>query len=70
MIKFLDKQIRPINAYQLADWENKRRLVKSMLENFFWNGNNLLINRKKEFELVKNRHDDSSGGPRRNRTAA
>lgn len=61
---------RPVNAYQIASFENKRKLVKSMATNFSWNGEKLMINWKKEFEIVKNRHDDSSGGPRRNRTAA
>jgi site-specific DNA recombinase len=61
---------RPVNAYQIASFENKRKLVKSMATNFSWNGEKLMINWKKEFEIVKNRHDNSSGGPRRNRTAA
>ncbi len=60
----------PVNAYQIADFEKKRKLVKSMATNFSWETNLLVINWKKEFQLVKNRYKDLSGGPSENRTRA
>ena len=60
----------PVKSYQIDNPEKKRELVKSMLANFSWEQNKLILNWKSEFQLVKNRYKDSSGGPGGNRTPA
>ncbi len=45
----------PINIYNLAKPEQKRNFMKSMVENFFWDGSNLTLAWKKPFDLVAER---------------
>ncbi len=60
---------KPINTYRTSSDEKKREIVKSLVENFSWETKNdhkgLVIIWKKEFQIVANRHQSSSGGPRR-----
>lgn len=45
----------PILLYKMMDFEQKRRFLKSMVENFCWNGSNLTLVWKKPFDLVAER---------------
>ncbi|MDP3993434.1 MAG: recombinase family protein [bacterium] len=54
---------QPYLAYVQASDENKRRLVKSMLENTQWDQENLQIHWKKQFKLVAERNKSSVGSP-------
>ena len=55
-------------AYRMASDEKKRELVKSLVENFYWNGEKLMPGWKNEFKIVANRPRVSIGSPRGNRT--
>ena len=45
----------PLNIYNLGNPEQKRKFMKSMVENFIWNGSNLDLVWKKPFNLIAER---------------
>ncbi len=59
---------QPYIAYLKASDENRRQLVRSMLENIQWKNENLIIHWKKQFEIVSMRRESSIGSPTGNRT--
>ncbi len=58
----------PIESYKLASPDKKRRLVKSMMENFRLTLNNLDVDWKIPFDTIANREKDSWGGADGTRT--
>ncbi len=57
----------PINLYNLGTPDQKRKFMKSMVENFIWDGSNLALVWKKPFNLVAERpifHNGSATGSR------
>lgn len=54
---------KPSLAYRMASDEKKHDLVKSLMENFSWNGDSPMPVWKKEFEIVANRPKNSIGSP-------
>ena len=58
----------PYLAYKNASDENKRRLVRSMVENFSWEQRNLTTTWKKPFDLVAKRMKTTNCGPYQIRT--
>ena len=46
---------KPVNAYFLADDEDKKRLVRSLMEKFEWRNENLSVCWKKELKIVSER---------------
>ncbi len=56
----------PINLYNLAKPEQKRNFMKSMVENFYWNGSSLDLVWKKPFNLVAERPIFHNGSPKEN----
>ena len=56
-----------MNLYNLGNPEQKRKFMKSMVENFYWDGSNLTLAWKKPFDLVAERpifHNGSATGSR------
>ena len=51
---------KPLNAYFIADDFNKRRLVKSLVDKFQWENENLSICWRKEIEIVANRNKNTT----------
>ncbi|OGN26026.1 MAG: hypothetical protein A2925_04840 [Candidatus Yanofskybacteria bacterium RIFCSPLOWO2_01_FULL_44_22] len=45
----------PLNIYNLGNPEQKRKFMKSMVENFIWNGSNLDLVWEKPFNLIAER---------------
>ena len=44
-----------MNLYNLGNPEQKRKFMKSMVENFYWDGSNLTLVWKKPFNLIAER---------------
>jgi len=51
----------PSLAYKTASDDNRRRLVKSLVENFTWNDNKLMPDWKKECLPIQNRDKNLDG---------
>lgn len=51
---------KPLNAYFLADDVNKRRLVKSLIDKFQWENENLSICWRKEIKIVADRNKNTT----------
>ena len=58
----------PLNIYNLAKPEQKRKFMKSMVENFIWDGSKLYLVWKKPFNLVAERPIFHNGSPTGSRT--
>ncbi len=58
----------PLNIYNLAKPEQKRNFMKSMVENFIWDGSNLYLVWKKPFNLIAERPIFHNGSATGNRT--
>ena len=53
---------KPVNAYFLADDENKKRLVRSLMEKFEWRNENLSVCWRKELKVVAERNKNPIQG--------
>ena len=51
---------KPSRVYRVSKDDKKVSLIKSLVENFSWEGEKLVVNWKKEFEIIKNRPQTGS----------
>lgn len=58
----------PIQLYQSMNFEQKRNFLKSMVENFTWDGRNLSLAWKKPFDLISERPIPDDGSATESRT--
>ncbi len=58
----------PLLLYRSMNFEQRRSFIKSMVENFFWDGNNLSAVWKKPFNLIAERPVSDECSPTENRT--
>ena len=66
---YLGKLLKsPTLLYKMMDFEQKRRFLKSMVENFVWNEGNLDMVWKKPFDLVAERSISNDGSATGSRT--